>query len=196
MYQDCSLNQFFEHTETVESLMARFNTFELMMFGDYNFAGFMWSINCDLSYNIVHSPNHNITDQTIYLVLARKKFYTLDLLFSNFSDVHWEEPLEDVSKTDAHHSPSIFVIDVQCDSNLRYSELFRNFMKANYEGINTDLPNVDWSWSSMYDAVDCESKLDKFYSIINKTIEDHVSLYKRDHPDFPSCFRISVKLRN
>ena len=67
MSQDCSLDQFIKHTETVESLMARFNTFKLMMFGDYNIARVTWSVNCDLSYNIVNSANHNITDKAICL---------------------------------------------------------------------------------------------------------------------------------
>ena len=185
--------------------MARFNTFKLMIFGDYNLAEITWSINSELGYSILNSDNHSITDKAIisgnsfgssglqqfHRVLAQDKFYTLDLLFSNFLDIHWEQPLEVLSKTDAHHPPSIFVIDVQCDSNLKYSESFRNFRKANYEGINTDLSKVDWS--STYAADDCESKLDKFYSMIDKLIEEHVPLHKRDHSDFPSWFSKDLK---
>ena len=40
----------------------------------------------------------------------------------------------------------------------------------------------------MYDATDCESKLDKFYLMINKTIVDHVPLHKWNHSDFSSWF--------
>ena len=55
---------------------------------------------------------------------------------------------------------STISIDVQCDNNLRYSELFRNFRKANnYEGINADLYDVDWS--DIFNCTDCESKLKK-----------------------------------
>ena len=45
----------------------------------------------------------------------------------------------------------------------------------------------------MYAADDCESKLDKFYSMIDKLIEEHVPLHKRDHSDFPSWFSKDLK---
>ena len=112
MSQDCSLNQFIKHTETVESLMTRFHTFKLMMLEDYSLSGVTWSISDDLSYNIVNSCIQNITDKAICLgnsfgsiglqqfhpVLARDKFYTPDLLFSNLSEVYWVEPLEILRK--------------------------------------------------------------------------------------------------
>ena len=108
-----------------------------MMFGNYNLAGVKWSTNCDLSYNIVDSVNLNIARKpaikeillilldfnslgSFHPVLAPDKSDTLDLLFFNFWHVKYEELLEILLKTDAHHSSSAFNINVQCDNSLRH----------------------------------------------------------------------------
>ena len=64
-------------------------------------------------------------------------------------------------------------------------------MLPHCEGINVDLSNVDWS--DIFKGTDCESKLDKLYSVLNKTIEDHVPLHKRHHSDFPLWFSSELK---
>ena len=203
----CSINNYIAHTEVVESLAARFSSYKLALFGDYNLAGIKWSMNnnYNLIFNTDDSASREISDKAICIgnsfgtlqlgqyhpVLASGKTYTLDLCFSNFEHVVYEEPLEILSKVDSHHPPAAFSITIKQNTGLNYSIKYKNFRKANYEEINRKLSDIDWD--TIFAGLDCEAKVDKFYKILDKEINLHVPLVNKTNNDFPSWFRHELK---
>ena len=201
----CSINKYIVHAEIVESLVSRFSNFKMLLVGDYNLAGINWSTDDILYYDVTTGTSRDIIDKAaqigntfgalhfnqLHPILVTHKGYTLDLCFTNFEKVIFEKPLEALSKVDEHHPPSIFVVSVKCNESLKVCEKFRNFRKANYDGINSELANIDWH--STFSGLDCESKVGKLHEILNTQIERHVPILNKTPQDYPSWFSHDLK---
>ena len=105
-------------------------------------------------------------------VLAPTKEYSLDLLFSSLHDVKYEKPLDILSNPDVHHPPALFSFSLKCDNSLDFSVSYKDFRSAIYVNINRELSIINWSHEFL--NCDCDTKAEKFYSIINKLIDKYI----------------------
>ena len=116
-----------------------------MLLGDYNLTGVLSSINDVLSYNLDDastdvSRKASTLGNSMWIlelqqhhpVLVVYKGYTLDLCFSNFTQVLSEKPVEILSTVDEHHPPVLYKVPILCDDRLSVNVKYKNFRKADY----------------------------------------------------------------
>jgi hypothetical protein len=165
--------------------------------GDFNLPMIDWSLdNCSLCSDSTCSGifldfyyNHGLCQ---CVTTPTRYNNVLDLIFTNdINCVLNVGSIEPFSTSD--HNQVCF--DVPCNVTQRnYSYLTRNFIYADWSGINAFLSSTDW-FELFHSNLSAKSIIDNFYNIIDTCIEQHVpckyvSCSRRyDHSKYPLGIR-------
>lgn len=186
--------------DSVYDRMLRFPDDSFLLLGDFNIPYALWSLT-ESSYLTLNTNNDpKAIALSDFMCLSNLKQFNncsnangriLDLVLSNCDcRVTVASPL---TKEDPHHKPIEFLLSlphsVHLEANVQLKYMFH---AADYDGLRTDLANINWQ---MLNGMDTETAVAYFYSIIHKLIEVYVpkrKVFNDKHPIFYS--RALIKL--
>lgn len=109
---------------------------------------------------------------------------TLDLVFSNVENITICPPYSSLTSEDNYHPALIVKIKHENIKYMKFSKTNRfNFFRANYDLINFELSQINWT-DSLNDS-DIDVMVSKFYQIINSLINKIVPLIKYKETKYP-----------
>ena len=126
-------------------------------------------------------------------VLGSTKDYILDLMFTNSENIMYEEPAENLRKTDLHHFLSTFEFREVCGVNnvIVPSVKYRDFKGADYNMLTRKIDLTDWE--SVLPINDSNLCANSFYKELNKIIDENVPLKTVYSDSFPHWFFKELK---
>lgn len=96
-------------------------------------------------------------DKTIFVY----NIYSLNLLFSTLANITHRLPRDILSEMNIHQPPLQFEINYCTQESLESNFTSRDFRKADYEAINSNLSHSDWQ--SLLECSDCDYMVHKFH---------------------------------
>lgn len=194
-----------EHMSVVESLKSFYSSHEFVILGDYNLPNTLWSNYSDLSDSLHadYCGNDNVIQENVdtvlnhfsflgfhqYYPVYEKKGYTLDLAFSSLP----EECVSGIVSSDslvpieeANHVPSFFQLNCAKIVSIESIKNVLNFNKADYDVINSKFGSMDWE--RIFGDVSLDYSVDKFYSIVDKIVYDHVPTTRVTPSSYPEWY--------
>ena len=191
------------HAATVEKLLDDFKGCEFFILGNYNLPKTVWSYHDDLSENLIAYCNSldNLVQDNVNLIwnmfsffeiyqyypIHPSKGYTLDLAFSSLNEcnVSLIKSCDSLVPLDPHHNQQFFEIKLKSSATIRITNKL-NFQKGDYKQINSKISEIDWNMKLNTGTI--EKSTEKFYSISNKIIKDHVPLIKESSSTYPCWY--------
>lgn len=163
--------------------------------GDFNLGSIDWA-----EFDSMGSCSHTSTSTQILIDfcnihnlkqvnnIINKSGKILDLVLVDSLVCRLSKSLDPLSVVDGFHPPLEFQLD--CDvatlkanpNNVRL-----NFRKGNYEAINSELTNIQWS--DTFSNTDCvDEMVEIFYDKINCTIKKYVPEHKQRTQNYPQWY--------
>lgn len=168
----------------------------LCLIGDFNMPHIYWEIvdnSCAVQFSNVSGEGPRLVMETTafhnlnqYNHVFNKNDRLLDLVFCN-RDCTVTVPDFELSRVDSHHPALLVTLQLAPLSVLKALKTPRhNFLKADYDTINTKLIGIDWSQEfGSFSAAIC---VDRFYEIIYSLIDEHVPIKYMRPEKFPIWF--------
>ena len=120
------------------------------------------------------------------------KGYTLDLAFSTLPerDDQLIKSSDYLVPLDAHHNRVFFKLSFKQESCINTVKSKLDFRKADYEAINSELINLNWNELFNSNSIVVDSN--KFHSILDEIIKNHVPLKRESSSTYPSWYSHSL----
>ncbi|KAL0901514.1 hypothetical protein ABMA27_006750 [Loxostege sticticalis] len=191
-----TLAHFYSNMQSI-LLAADDNDISLVV-GDFNTPNLSWSpagpyLTTDMSHDfksrfLLDSLSVCKLAQFNYVPNANGRF--LDLALSNYKGVRASglEADHAISKADIHHPPLLIELEIEGTiRNIKPKNVSRlNFAKCNYDGLKSDLREIDWTAELNSSSVDANT--DTFYLLLNNLIYHHTPATKLRGSSYPSWF--------
>ncbi|XP_045449086.1 uncharacterized protein LOC123657607 [Melitaea cinxia] len=174
----------------------------LMLIGDFNLPYLKWLSDCPSPHPVVSDTDiSKLLTYTMALLnlhqfntILNENSRTLDLVFSTSRHITVNTAEDPLLNLVPHHPP-LEILHSACNrephmSTFNDHKIKRNFFKADYELINKDLCNINWT--SELATLSPELAVDKFYNLLNDIIEKHVPQTKSKPPRYPNWFSKSL----
>lgn len=116
----------------------------------------------------------------------------MDLRFNNFVNINCDISTDSLCALDFHRYAYTFDVNTNQYSCLYYSFKEFDFNKADYQGLNISLSNVDCPFLHK-DSSKFDDKLNKFYNILFEQIACYVPMHYYTTPDSPPWFNKELK---
>ena len=176
---------------------------KLFIIGDFNLSRICWTHSDNLDFTIleparqyVKKAAHDIKES--FMLLNCKQFfpplsgkgYSLDLLFSN-SIVSWVKSGDNLVRCDDHHKSAFFAADVEIENCNTYDETFYNFKRANFNGLNDSLSEIEWQY--ILGDTEIQPNVEKFYNVIEEAISKNVPKIRLKSDYYPCWYNSELK---
>lgn len=184
------------HVQVVGDIMRKHGDHTAIIVGDYNLPNLVWNCNYEGAMNVTSDVEALLCDEFSLLGLTQRNYVcnvndsVLDLCFSNcYMVISRCEPL---TTCDGYHPPLESVISLNCQSLNINGNVYHNFRKADYGGLNNYL--LHYNWVALYSLKDINDIVDKFYEILYEAIDRFVPRYRRKtDPHYPVWFSSDLK---
>lgn len=182
----------------------------IILYGDFNLPTLNW-MQSDIFENTfipinVSNPSEEITIEICNEIgllqvnnVTNDNNHILDLLWTNEPDNCICRICDNnILYNEVHHKA--LKVDLETQFSVSHSpskEFYMDFANADYNKINMEINSIDWC-KMFSDECPLNSKVDKFYAIINKIIENNVQkkeLKKSNHPIWFDSKAINLKNR-
>lgn len=192
------------HVQTIDKLVQEFVNHEFIFLGDYNLRETIWSNHNELSDDLLaicNCSDSNVQENVNllmnffsylgmcqYFPVHAAKGYTLDLAFSSLQEncVRLVDSPDSLVPLDLHHNQVFFKISFKCCGEIKRVKNKLDFLKANYNEINSNLQQCDWSMLFASNSV--EENTSQFYSILNYQISKYVPFKKVSDSTYPCWY--------
>lgn len=181
----------------------------VVLYGDFNLPTLKW-IQSDIYENTLIPIN--VTNQTEETTIdscneiglfqmnsiLNDNDHILDLFWINEPDICVVQFCENnVLYNETHHKALSIEMDIPCDvENNATQHYYLDFVNADYDKINFEINSIDWNLI-LNSNCSFDDKIDKFYSIINKIINENVHKKKMKISNHPCWYdRVAINLKN
>lgn len=201
-----------KHIQSINIKMKLLNENDsVLIFGDFNLPNIVWKDICEfdsdlknylIPFDVKFVKESCIVDGMSFNNLLQINsirncnFNLLDLVFCNIENdckiYKSDYPLVSVDK---YHVPVEIIIQIEAYTPLEDVSSFRDFKKANYSIINTELESHDWQKLLTCTDVDCDVEM--FYNIVMNIINKHIpTKYNHINKRKPWTTPFLTKLKN
>ena len=193
------LSLYEDYIKNLKSVLFKYNNCKILLLGDFNIPGYKFKNENNKIKLIGHHSCKEIRSIANFIknemnnleLLQFNQVYNykeniLDVVFSNLN-IEVTECIDPLLKIDKPHPPLDISINCNYNLSLRFSEFIYDFKNCNYDLINIELNNINWS--NLFNNVNCaDTLLDIFYKKLNEIIHKHVPRKKVYLSTFPNWF--------
>lgn len=173
---------------------------QFLILGDFNLPSIKWfqgSNNC-LALEFEGRTANELINFMEFTNLNQFNYFknridrTLDLVFSNLGNITIGKPSELLIFEDNYHPAIEINLANEKIKFIKNNRSVRhNFIKGNYDKLNSELSKIDWK--SLLNYQDVDNTLEKFYEIVNPIIHNNLPTIKSIKSTYPIWYTDNLK---
>ena len=193
-----------DHMAEVSIVMMKNSPCKFLFFGDYNVPSTSWMYGDIISPTFHHyvepelrlaanilSSNFAFYNMTPVFPNHPKKGYTLDLLFTSIKDITSHITEDSITPCDKHHISTLFEIQIdERNQQVKQDYFSRNFYKADYTSIKSELSDIDWC--KLLSDKQLDECMDIFYNKINNCVVKYVPFTVKNRNSYPTWYNAKL----
>ncbi|KAJ8728440.1 hypothetical protein PYW08_016825 [Mythimna loreyi] len=197
-----STDEYISHFDALQEFLNEPNVEGVFIVGDYNLPDIAWTAfqaagGPPQATEMTCTSNSPIYPQLLQLMSSLNAYQfnnipngngkILDLFISNIDSTIYS-PLDTLLPVDPHHPPFVAVAPTSLSMEVlkRKTLIKYDFRKANYDIINEQIDEVEWS--KLLSHLPSEKAVDMFYKKLDGIISSNVPRVKSRSLDFPVWF--------